>query len=539
MTSSKSLGLLVIVIALLVSWRGAWADLAGEDAASASAHGEVSERLMFRNPGAGAVARSVQGKLQDIVDVADFGARCDGVSDDTAAINAALKYVGSKGPGTVWLLDKKAPCRISATLTVPAGVTLNGGRGQRAGLSARLPNLNPMIALAGDGASIRGIYINAGAAGANTSGTAIAMSNVVGASIDDVYLESPFIGIDLNGNQARLSNSIVNGIRGRGSIGIRVGAATTWARTVDARVLHTSVISAADAPADADLLVLDAGGLIVESSDMLWAKVGTLIAPGENQHVLWGSFSNTYVGDTNAQYALRIEPASSRASVYGIQCNGCWTASAGADNIFIGNANHGKLAAIYFNGLRNYAARGNGARLSGGSFITFDASHFCGNGSGQANILVDAPVSRLMVRNSELGAQCGGLFETRPRFGILLKDRVDGASIVGNDFTGPLEAVGGAPVGNSVVADNVGLDNGPVHVAAASSISVGAMSVASISGTAPIREILPAWAGRSLRLITTDGAVAFAPGGNICAGYRSTRDVPVDAYYDGRCWYLK
>lgn len=51
----------------------------------------TADGVQFTQAGTGAVQRTVESKLQDVVSVKDFGAVGDGVSDDTAAFNAAFK----------------------------------------------------------------------------------------------------------------------------------------------------------------------------------------------------------------------------------------------------------------------------------------------------------------------------------------------------------------------------------------------------------------------------------------------------------------
>jgi parallel beta-helix repeat protein len=82
----------------------------------------TADGVKFTQAGSGAVQRTVDSKLKDVVSVKDFGAVGDGVADDTAAIQNAL----NSGAKSV-LLPKGT--YLSSQLTIPSGIALRSNDG--------------------------------------------------------------------------------------------------------------------------------------------------------------------------------------------------------------------------------------------------------------------------------------------------------------------------------------------------------------------------------------------------------------------------
>lgn len=82
-----------------------------------------ADEITYTPAGTGAVSRTVQAKLRDVVSVKDFGAVGDGVADDTAAVQAAI----NTGKSGVYFPD--GTYRIASVVTLSGNLTLFGSAG--------------------------------------------------------------------------------------------------------------------------------------------------------------------------------------------------------------------------------------------------------------------------------------------------------------------------------------------------------------------------------------------------------------------------
>lgn len=83
-----------------------------------------SSQVGFVASGTGATLRTVQAKLRDVVNVKDFGAVGDGVTDDSAAINSALQALNLAGGGVLNFGPKTYI--VADTIRIPSQCALKG-----------------------------------------------------------------------------------------------------------------------------------------------------------------------------------------------------------------------------------------------------------------------------------------------------------------------------------------------------------------------------------------------------------------------------
>ena len=110
----------------------------------------------FIQAGTGAVQRTVESKLQDVVSVKDFGAVGDGVADDTAAIQAALD-TGKQ----VYIPHTASGYLLNATLIFNAGATLVGARSDTTLKAGASLNNSWFLEVRGSNVTINNVQLSA------------------------------------------------------------------------------------------------------------------------------------------------------------------------------------------------------------------------------------------------------------------------------------------------------------------------------------------------------------------------------------------
>lgn len=163
-----------------------------------SAFGTTTANLVSYAPaGLGAVTRTVESKLRETVSVKDFGAVGDGVTDDTAAIQAAL--LASK---TVYFPN--GTYLISDVLTLNTH-TLIGENNVRTIIKQATDN-KQILQVTGIGGSVRGFYLtySNNQAYTNSSSKAIEFSagSTIFQSFTDIFIDNAAYGIYMGGGSS-------------------------------------------------------------------------------------------------------------------------------------------------------------------------------------------------------------------------------------------------------------------------------------------------------------------------------------------------
>lgn len=553
-------------------------------------------------PSGGTSSSSLPALTGRIVTPMDFGAKGDGTTDDTAAVQAAINYVATSGANAVLALDNRYYCvrllSINAPLTIqggqggPGGVyNTSWGYAPKSGFKACAINQNLLNVAAdgSDGTRLENFGIIMNAAGQNSSGAAIILAST-GDTVRGLVITDPCVGISDIGNQNYIANNRIVGTsyssNGTGCGGIQLGNGTSGGAagngaSTDARITGNTIYmpgSSASGGGGAygfGMLIENTGGVYLANNDIVGTVTGTLIAPGPGQTVLSVTAANDVLGDSTWDDDLTIAPTGGGV-VEALSFVGDWFGSAGgwnfngynpvtsgwhgANNFTITPGTGSSIQGVLISGSRFEGAGDTNISLgtTGITDITISSSHLCNakqlsSASVGDGLFLNGSTTTTVIGNT-ISPTCDGHSgspQLNNAIAIAASNYAPGQlTVMGNMLTGntnPLTITGsfiGGSSGEVAIESNVGVSDLYPSVTAAASISVGAYKSINLTGsTATISNISPAWAGRVL-YISDNATSGFATGGSTGTGICAAVSAPGSlteyvAVNTGACWAIK
>lgn len=492
-----------------------------------------------------------------------WGCAGNGTTNDATCFQAAVTAMGAAssklyvGGGEIYKLNTGISSAAQGFELVCENRYTVGGGGVPSGLRAGAINLN-LLTMSGFNPAIRDCYFDMSNNGtqSNTVGAAITMSGL-NSTIEEVNVYGHCIGIDISGNVGTIDKSRITFPNSSpGCPGIRMGHATQNGTSVDLRVNNTIVeCPTCSVHADDGIRIEDCGGCFVNQSDLLQLKHGLHVAPGALQQVVFLTANNGYLGDTGTSDALWIDNESASGLVYGLTFNNTWSgSSSGGSGTLISNTGGGVVNGIHFIGHRVYANAQHGFNIIAGTEITIDDSYICANSLTSPNVYsgisIGAGVTNVAIRNTRSSSGCDGLIGAQA-YGFFLGGSngltiIQGNNFVGNNTRAYLVAAG-TPTGASFIKDNLGIDDAPPNVTAATTMTPDIAEYQVIRGTTtPVTAMTPRWNTQKITFVTFDGTINFNTGGTagtgpICNAKTAVPFVPFIATYvqSFGCWTLQ
>lgn len=502
-----------------------------------------------------------------------FGAKGDGTTNDTTALQAALTAAAAaKLPlnlgGKLYLtgaITASTPVKIVGD-TTPGIYTTTC----TTGLKATTTNLN-LVTLNGNGSIIQAVCMQMGTAeNQNTAGAAVSVGVAINTSLEKNQVIYPFIGFDVSGvgnNQNIQTTLDGNTIRSPsdGGAAIRLGHNSLNGNTVDT-VIKNNHMWAATTSTSTGLLLEDTGGAFISDNDMFQLGYGTKINPGATQFVIWLSGQGV-LGDTSFHNDLLITTANAGGTVMGLNFNNSWASSAtGGSATLITAGAGGLIKDVSFANHRGFTSAGSGLEIGAGDWLSVSAgSQFCGNAVDGIKVLSTG--SHIKITDSSIGScttnptiqQSGISLLGSANYvlidGNVIEDNVFGVNVNGSAgpifqltnnriFTNTTAEINWAPNGETaIVSNNLGVDNLIPTVASATSIAMPVNSVVAISGTATVTAITQAWSNATKTIYASDvaGFAITGGAGSTCTNVTLTQYVPVHLTYIAplACWAAK
>lgn len=382
--------------------------------------------ILVRGSGAGpGAAQDARGTWWQLpagrpMDVTCFGAKMDGTTDDTPAVQAAIAAAAASSAGGQVTIPG-GRIRLGGVV-LPSNVRLSGAGANATAVFAADPNATMFQAVdarAIGNVAIEGLAIYGAGGGRQTGGHYVLFRNCSNCRVSDFLFSGAYVGVEIGGPDT-VDVTVERG-RSDGAVLYHFavsGGSDTFFRSI--------VTTAAGSPqATCGLRLTQSGGTWISDTDITASGHGTCVQPGDGQAVKWTFASNTALGDTGTGSGLFLNPTGTGV-IYGFSATGSWTSA----NKLAGVASQcdlgGTIQGVTLNGHRAIAntldglsfACGDGIRITAPTVV--DNSNPDGGGvAGRNSGIVFGPG---LSHFSVIGGEVRALFGSRPfqRHGVLV-----------------------------------------------------------------------------------------------------------------------
>lgn len=410
--------------------------------------------IPYKQSGIGAVTRTVASKLNDTVSVKDFGAVGDGVTDDTAAIQAAINSVGIGGGGGVYF--PYGTYKVTSTLTVAYNNVSFIGANQRGALLYSTTNNTKILSVTGTWFTLRDMSFDYSTT--PISGAVAIYLASQNTTLDNFTVFKSYIGLQLgNGTlgscgAARVSNfqilsHVDAGIYGYGSLDC---------------FFSNGVINAANATnaANGNIHLLNANeAFVMENVDMLlgvYAIVTDASSYTSSNRTAYSKFSNVFFDSSSQGTYLN--------NLVQTSFIGCWFSNGRTGPGYFG-CSLNQSDEISFVGCEFSNCGGGGLNIAASAKrtkvigCTVESNSFTAGAGVAHGIVIAANTSDFIITNNHCH---NGLFPGTQGYGILINSNVTNFIVKDNNLLG--NASGAMAVGTlgagGVITDNLGFAPG-------------------------------------------------------------------------------